>query len=174
MKLFLWIFMLIGYVHASTLLLPENFKANFEQTITNTKKRVIHYSGKVYFSNKTLLKWAYLKPTQKEVCVNNLELLVVDHDLEQVSHYLIHKGFDLIKILKKAKLYKKNIYLASYEGKIYTMQVDAKGRLQSVAYFDDLDNKVQIIFKKVIYGKGKLPSNLLQCDYPKSYDMIRG
>jgi outer membrane lipoprotein carrier protein len=161
-------------LNASSMVLPENFQATFDQKITNPKKKVIRYSGKVYFSNENLLKWKYSKPTKKEVCTNGKELVVVDHDLEQVSNYLINKGFNLTAILKKAKLHSKNIYVAKYQNKKYTIQVDTQGKLQSVAYFDDLENKVQIIFKKVKYGKGRLSSKLFQCHSPKNYDMIRG
>ena len=162
------------YIFAATIALPENFTANFTQKITNPKKKVINYSGKVRFSDKTLLKWEYMEPTKKEVCTNGLELLVVDHDLEQVSNYLINKGFNLTEILKKAKLHSAHIYVAEYQGKKYTIQTDKKEQLQSVAYFDDLENKVQIVFKKVKYGKGKLPVKTMQCNYFKAYDMIRG
>jgi len=129
---------------------------------------------KVRFSNKTLLKWEYLEPTKKEVCTDGFELLVVDHDLEQVSNYLINKGFDLAKILKNAKVHSENIYVTKYENINYTIQVDAKQQLHSIAYFDDLDNKVQIVFKKMKYGKGKLSPESMKCNYPKNYDMIRG
>ena len=171
--------LLIGLLSVSVLFgasisLPENFRADFTQKITNAKKKTINYSGKVRFSNKTLLKWEYLKPTKKEVCTDGYELLVVDHDLEQVSNYLINKGFDLAKILKQAKVHSKNIYVTKYENINYTIQVDAKQRLHSIAYFDDLDNKVQIVFKKMKYGKGKLSSASMKCNYPANYDMIRG
>ncbi|WP_295420807.1 LolA-like outer membrane lipoprotein chaperone [Sulfurovum sp.] len=174
MRLILWMAAVSIYAFASAITLPENFTANFTQKITNPKKKVINYSGKVRFSDKTLLKWKYLEPTKKEVCTNGLEVLIVDHDLEQVSNYLINKGFNLSEVLKKAKPHSKNVYVAEYEGKKYTIQVDAKGRLQSVAYFDDLENKVQIVFKNVKYGKGKLPSKTMKCNYPKDYDIIRG
>ena len=174
MRLLLWLVTLVTLLQASSLVLPENFQAQFEQKITNTKKKVIHYSGKVYFSNHNVLKWAYHKPTQKEVCTDGRELMVVDHDLEQISYYRINQGFDFSKILQKAKHYRKNVYVATYQNKQYTIQVDTKGKLQSVAYFDDLENKVQIVFKKVTYGKGKLSPALLQCKKPKNYDSIRG
>ncbi len=99
---------------------------------------------------------------------------MVDHDLEQVSAYLIAKGIDIAKILKKAKLHSKNIYVAEYENKKYTIQVDNKQKLHSIAYFDDLDNKVQIVFKHMKYGKGNLPTQSMKCNYPKNYDMIQG
>ena len=80
---------------SATVELPENFQANFIQKITNTKQKVITYSGEVRFSNETLFKWSYKEPTQKEVCTDGKELLVVDHDLEQVSAYRIAKGIDI-------------------------------------------------------------------------------
>ena len=162
------------FLFAESIDIPENFQANFTQKITNPKKKVINYSGRVYFSEGSKLKWEYTKPTKKEVCTNGLELLVVDHDLEQVSEYRINKGFNLSKILKKAKLHKGNLYLADYNGKKYTIQVDKKNRLQAVAYFDDLDNKVQIAFTRIKYGKGKLSISKMKCRYPKAYDIIRG
>ncbi len=154
--------------------LPENFQADFIQKITNTKNKVITYSGNVRFSNGTLFKWSYKEPTQKEVCTDGLELLVVDHDLEQVSAYRISNGINIAKIVKEAKLHSKNIYVAEYENKTYTIQVDTQQKLHSIAYFDDLDNKVQILFKQMKYGKGNLPTQSMKCNYPIDYDMIQG
>jgi len=152
--------------------LPENFRANFSQTITSTNKKVIHYSGKIRFSN-TQFKWSYVKPSKKEVCTNGLELIVVDHSLEQVSSYYVSEDLDIAKVLNKAKLHSQNIYVAKYQGVQYTIQLDKKQQLHSLAYFDKLDNKVQIVFKKMKYGKGKLSAKSLLCNYPSSYDMIR-
>jgi outer membrane lipoprotein carrier protein len=154
--------------------LPENFKADFIQKITNTKQKVIIYSGTVRFSNESLFKWSYKEPTQKEVCTDGQELLVVDHDLEQVSAYRITKGIDIAKILAKATLHSDNIYVAKYENKQYTIQIDRQKKLHSIAYYDDLDNKVQILFKQMKYGKGDLPSQSMKCNYPGNYDMIQG
>ena len=154
--------------------LPGNFQADFIQKVTNTKNKVITYSGKVRFSDETLFKWSYKEPTQKEVCTDGLELLVVDHDLEQVSAYRISDGINIAQILKKAVLYSKNIYVAEYENKKYTIQLDKQQRLHSIAYYDDLDNKVQILFNHMKYGKGDLPIESMKCNYPANYDMIRG
>ena len=162
------------FLFAASINIPQNFQANFTQKITNPKKKVINYAGKVYFSEPAKLKWSYTKPTKKEVCTNGKELLVVDHDLEQVSEYKINKGFNLSKILKNAKLYKDNIYLATYSGKKYTIVVDKNRRMRAVAYFDDLDNKVQISFSRIKYGKGKLSAKKMTCKKPKNYDLIRG
>lgn len=175
MKLVLLTF-IMGSMLFAQIQVPENFQADFIQTITNPKKKVITYGGKVYFSNKNRLKWEYLSPTKKEVCSDGVEVLVVDHDLEQVSNYLINKGFDLAEVLKNATPHKekKSVFIAKYENKEYTLQVDAKGQLARVAYYDELDNTVLIVFKRMKYGKGDLPLKDIRCDYPRDYDLIEG
>ena len=173
MKQLLSVLLLSTFV-LSDIKLPENFQSDFTQIITNTKKKVINYSGKVAFSDVNHFKWEYMEPTKKEVCTDGLELLVVDHDLEQVSAYYIGKGIDISKVLKQATLHSKNIYVAESEGKKYTIQLDNEQKLQSIAYYDELDNKVQIVFEHMKYAKGKLSVNTMQCDYPVAYDVIRG
>ena len=159
---------------ADALILPKHFKASFTQMVTNPKKKVLRYSGKIVFSKPSLAKWSYTSPTKKEVCSNRDILTVVDHDLEQVSQYHIDKAFNLENILRKAKLHSKNIYVSHYKNKNYTIQVDSKKHLQSIAYFDDLDNKVQIVLKNVNYAKGSAGKKEVTCTIPKDYDMIRG
>ena len=154
--------------------IPEHFEADFVQMVTNPKKKVITYEGDVKFSDSNKMKWKYSKPTQKEVCTNGKDLLVVDHDLEQASYYRIRDGFDLLSILKSAKKHKDHIYLASYQDKTYTIKTAKDDTIQSVAYYDDLDNKVQILFKKMRYGKGKLDPTGMKCQIPKTYDIIKG
>jgi len=165
---------LTATLYAGGISLPDHFTANFIQKITNTKNKTINYSGKIRFSKPTLMKWEYSKPTKKEVCTDAEALTVVDHDLEQVSIYLVSKGFNLEEIVKKAKPHSKNVYVAHYQGKSYTIQVDGKGHLHSVAYYDELDNKVQIVFKHMKYGKGAFPKASMLCPTPKYYDEIRG
>lgn len=169
-----WLLVCSSTVFADQITLPGNFKADFSQTVTNPSKKVIRYSGKVLFSDRSHLKWIYREPTSKEVCTDGKEVLVVDHDLEQVSAYRIEKGFDLAHIIQQAKPYKTHIYVTTYGGRQYTLKTDEKGRLQSVAYYDDLDNKVQILFTKIHYGKGTLRADRMQCNYPADYDVIRG
>lgn len=158
----------------SAITLPDHFKASFEQKITNTDKKVLLYRGTIQFSDKKMIKWIYTEPTKKEVCTNGRHITIVDHDLEQVSYYLAIKGFDLAKVLSGAKPYKdmKTVYVAKYSGKEYTIQVDNRKRLWRIAYYDDLDNEVLIIFDNMRYGKGKLPVENLLCDAPSSYDVI--
>jgi outer membrane lipoprotein carrier protein len=120
------------------------------------------------------MRWDYKEPTQKEVCSDAQNVTVVDHDLEQVSIYYLNKKFDVAKILSKAKHYKDNIYIAKYQDKDYTIALDKKGRVQSMAYYDDLDNMVQIVFKNIKYKNKPFKSKYMKCHFPKDYDIIRG
>jgi len=152
--------------------LPVSFKAHFKQTITNDQKKQIIYWGKIYFSTPNHFKWYYSAPTIKEVCTDGVKLRVVDHDLEQVSNYMIDKGLDLPAILKSAKPHRKSVYVAKYQGKSYTIQVNSRQELSRIAYKDDLDNTVLIVFSKMRYGTKKIPSTQMRCSYPDAYDRI--
>jgi outer membrane lipoprotein carrier protein len=154
--------------------LPVGFSSSFEQIITNPKHKVIRYKGNVKFVYPSIMRWDYKEPTQKEVCSDGENVTVVDHDLEQVSIYYLNKKFDVAKILSKAKHYKDNIYIAKYQDKDYTIALDKLGRIQSMAYYDDMDNMVQIVFKKIRYKKRPFKSNTMKCKFPKDYDIIRG
>ncbi|MDQ7084982.1 MAG: LolA-like outer membrane lipoprotein chaperone [Sulfurovum sp.] len=170
---FLLLFVFLSTLLFSTIILPPSFRANFSQKITNTKQKVLQYSGKVSFSNTSHFKWQYLKPTQKEVCTDGLELLVVDHDLEQVSVYYMGASLDISTILSQAKHHKDNIYVTLYQKKNYTIKLDKKQHLHSIAYFDDLDNHVQILFSQMKYQQKHYPLSSMKCVYPITYDMIK-
>jgi outer membrane lipoprotein carrier protein len=173
MKLFLMGLMAVTVAYTESMVLPKNFTANFTQMVSNPKKKVINYKGKIRFSDQSMLKWSYEKPTQKEVCVTGHELSIVDHDLEQVTYMTIDKEFDFITVLKNAKLHHKNVYVSKYKETSYTIQVDASKKIQSVAFFDNLDNKVQIVFKQVKYAKGSLSKEDMVCTVPQNFDIIR-
>ena len=154
--------------------LPASFRADFRQTITNDQKKEILYRGRIDFSSPDRFKWYYTEPTRKEICSNSKMLLIVDHDLEQVSSYMIDKSLDLSEILKKAKPHRKTVYIAKYRGKYYTLQVNSRGELSRIAYKDDLDNNVLIVFSKMRYSSKRIPEVKMKCNYPKNYDQIGG
>jgi len=170
----LWIMLLTYTTYANDIKLPISFSSDFEQIITNPKNKVIKYSGNLKFVYPAIVKWSYISPTQKEVCSNAEEITVVDHDLEQVSFYYLDKKFNIAKVLSQAKHYKDNIYVAKYQNKQYTIALDKSKHIQSMAYFDDLDNKVQIVFKHIRYKKHPFSSKVMKCTFPKDYDVIRG
>jgi len=170
--------------------LPDNFMTDFNQTITNDKGKVIKYIGQVSFKQEKqilisqsgteqelvskLFKWDYKKPTHKEVCSDGVQLIVIDHDLEQVSQYLIDDGLDLEKVLKVAQKISMKDYKAIYRDVEYLITIDDKGQLQKIFYTDSLDNRVRIIFNNMNYNSKSFSDERLECDSPSDYDIIEG
>jgi outer membrane lipoprotein carrier protein len=189
MKLFFTIAILAMTLQAN-IALPNNFETDFNQTITNDKGKIIKYSGEVKFKQeKSILlnqegssteisskffKWIYKRPTKKEVCTDGLQLIVIDHDLEQVSSYLLDEGLDLEEVLKVAKKISQKDYQAVYKEIEYLITVDKKNQLKKIFYVDNLDNRVKIIFEKMRYNTKSFDNRSLECDAPKDYDSIEG
>jgi len=165
----------LGTLLCAEIKLPQNFKSDFEQTITNEKGKVIHYSGDVLFIDATqsLFKWSYTSPTQKEVCTDGIQLVVVDHDLEQISTYLINNSIDLKEILKRATKISNQAYTATYKEIEYLINLDKEEQLEQISYVDDLDNRVKIIFKNMNYST-TISEDVLECVAPQEYDVIKG
>jgi outer membrane lipoprotein carrier protein len=161
-------------INAQGITLPAAMEAKFVQKVSNPKKKVIRYEGTLLLDNKARFKWSYRKPTKKEVCSDGKRLTVVDHDLEQVSFYRLNRGFDLGSMLKRAKHYKGRLYTARYQGRTYTIALDGRGRIEQIAYRDDMDNVVNIhLYGVRTFSKAPTPGRF-RCSYPKSYDVIEG
>lgn len=169
--------------------LPQDFRTDFKQTITNETGKVIKYEGNVVFKNlkeslsntmeneeiyaRSFFKWSYTVPTKKEVCTDGTQLIVIDHDLEQVSTYLINDGINLEAILKVAQKLSTHAYKANYKEVEYLIALDDKEQLHEIVYVDNLDNAVKITFKNMHYNVA-VEANDLECNAPVSYDMIKG
>ncbi|CAA6800666.1 MAG: Outer membrane lipoprotein carrier protein LolA [uncultured Sulfurovum sp.] len=188
MKLFISL-LALSITLSADITLPQNFKTDFHQSITNEKGKVINYEGTVLFKNlkeslanimgeetnytRSLFKWSYTVPTKKEVCTDGTQLIVVDHDLEQVSNYLIEEGMNLDEILKIANKISSTDYQATYKDIEYLITLDDKAQLQQIVYVDSLDNNVKIIFKNMNYNT-TVNETSLECSAPEVYDIIKG
>jgi outer membrane lipoprotein carrier protein len=189
MRLLLDISVMSVFLYAD-ILLPDNFKSGFTQTITNSKGKVIKYEGEINFKqereifinefNQTreisskLFKWSYYTPTKKEVCSDGVQILIIDHDLEQVSKYLIDDGLDLEEILKVAQKLSSNDYKALYKDIEYLITVDNENRLKKIFYVDSLDNRVKIVFINMNYNSKSFNDKSLECPINPDYDVIEG
>ena len=154
--------------------IPKAFSADFLQKVSSPQKKVILYKGSLTMKAPAALKWIYRKPTKKEVCSDGKQVIVVDHDLEQVNYYRMDKQFDLPAVLRSARHHRDNLYVAKYSGRNYTIAVDPQGRVSQIAYRDDMDNVVNIHFSKVRYLNAPPSAKSLRCTIPKSYDRIGG
>lgn len=156
-------------------ILPNSFQSNFEQTITSDSGQIINYKGLVYFQDLTqsLFKWNYSEPSKKEVCTDGIQLIVVDHDLEQISNYQVNEGINLQSILNVATKISGQSYKAVYQEIEYLIVLDTLNQLEQIVYTDSLDNNVKIIFNNMNYNV-TLDMSLLECTAPSEYDIIKG
>lgn len=172
------------------IILPNNFETDFEQSITNDQGKVIKYDGNVVFSNmkesffdnkgaeqkysRSLFKWNYTSPTKKEVCTDGIQLVVIDHDLEQVSNYMVDDGINLEAILKVAQKITNVDYKATYKETEYIITLNNSEQLSKIVYVDNLDNGVKIIFDNMNYDNASFDVLKLECQSPNEYDIIQG
>ena len=173
MRLFI-ILLLLNALGWGAIDLPTSFGASFEQIVTNPKKKKLRYSGTMQFSKANGLKWIYQKSTKKDVCSDNVRLVVVDHDLEQVSYYKLNKAIKIDKIIQNAKVVRQSVYTAQYDGKTYTLKVNKNNEITQIAYYDELENMVQIVFTHLKSSPKDIAPSHLQCPIPKTYDTIDG
>jgi len=152
--------------------LPPSFHADFTQRVTAEHHKQILYRGTIDFSSPDRFKWRYTSPGRKEVCTDGKKLEVVDHELEQVTRYKMGEGLNLQEILRHAQLHRKSVYIAKFEGKNYTIQLNSRQELSRIAYRDELEHNVLIIFSKMHYGKRALPESRMNCSFPESYDRL--
>ncbi|HIC77928.1 MAG TPA: hypothetical protein EYP02_01980 [Sulfurovum sp.] len=180
----------LAMVASASISLPSNFKTNFKQTITNNKDRVIIYDGTVKFKNEnqiiineqgdshqiksSMFRWDYKNPTKKEVCTDGIQVVVVDHDLEQISRYIVDEGINLEEILKVAEQISTTDYKATYKEIEYLITLDEKSWLKKIFYVDNLDNRVKIEFEQMNYDNNSFDSSSLECIAPSDYDIIEG
>ena len=168
--------------------LPENFESNFVQVIINDKGKTLEYNGSVIYRYdkhiliddrgseqeiaNSLFKWSYFSPTKKEVCSDGVQIVIIDHDLEQVSKYLIDEGVDLEQILKRAEMITTKDYKAVYKEVEYLITLDDQGQLKKIVYVDRLDNTVKIEFQNMHYNLKNFDESRLECVINSDYDLI--
>ena len=159
---------------AAPITVPPSLSATFVQKITTPGKHQTRYSGTVRLNRSREFLWKYAKPTRREICGDGSRVKIIDHDLEQVTIYKVGSLLDPMQLLKRAKAYRKDIYLARYHGTRYTLKINAKGQLEQIAFQDNLDNIVNLHFYNIRYGKRPISTTQLRCPVPPSYDVIKG
>jgi outer membrane lipoprotein carrier protein len=153
---------------------PVSFSATFVQKVTNPKKKQIRYTGDLAVNRSREFRWAYRTPTKREICGDGSRVRIIDHRLEQVVVYKVGSLLDLMQLLKRAKPYRGDIYLAKYHGTRYTLKLDKKKQIEQIAYTDEMENIINIHFHKVHYNTTPIAAAKLRCVVPKSYDVIKG
>ena len=149
----------------------NSFEADFTQSVTDEKNKVLVYSGHVIASKPQKAVWNYTKPIEKNVYINAYSVVIVEPEIEQVIVKRIKSNFDFFNMIKNAKRIKENTYEATYKNTIFTI-ISKNSLIQSILYKDEFDNNVKIIFKKQIQNKNIDDKKFIP-DIPMEYDVIR-
>lgn len=120
-------------------------QASFTQ-YTKSQGNTLVYGGKLYVKSPARAKWIYENPTQKEIYINEGKAVVYEPLLEQAS--MGHAKIDFLKILRQATRQPDGTYTTEFENIRYTLLLE-KDLPKKLAFVDEFDNVVEIIFSKV-------------------------
>ena len=170
MKLLLLYFTFVSLLFASF----ENinsFEADFIQTITDDKNKILNYEGKVIASKPSSAVWNYSKPITKNVYINSNSITIVEPEIEQVIIKDIASSFDFFHMLQNAKKITDNSYITEFNGKKFSLIVRDK-LLYSISYIDEFENLVKIIFSNQKYNQ-KIDEQRYVPLFSLDFDIVR-
>lgn len=170
MKSFLLTFLLYTLSFSNPLQL-QSFEADFTQTITDEKGKILSYSGDIKALKPQYALWTYSAPVEKRVYVDSGRVVMVEPEIEQVIIRKIRGDLDFFTLLKNAKKIDEKTYITRYEESDIFIKVD-ESKIVSLSYKDKFDNDVKIVFSKQLQNS-KLSPALFQAVYPLEYDIIK-
>ena len=167
------IFLLIIFFTLSFASLNElnSFEADFKQSITDEKDKVLTYSGHMVALKPQNAIWNYTKPIKKDIYVNSYSVTVIEPEIEQVIIRKIDFNLDFFKMIQNAKEIEKNKFLALYKERKFTI-ITQNNTIKSISYIDEFENKVEIIFENQKQNR-EIDIEIFQPMIPSEYDIIR-
>ena len=159
----LWI-ILFFLISLNALSLPQNFQADFIQTITDNNNKIT-YKGKIFYKKGKIL-WKYSYPVNKYIWILN-KVYIYEPDLYQVT---ISKkpDFNLNTLLHNAIKIDNNLYKAKVDNLEVYFKYDKY--LEYLKYKNKMDNLVEIKFFN--QKTSPLKEELFIPNYPKDVDII--
>jgi len=149
----------------------NTFQADFIQTITDEKNKVLTYTGKISASKTQNALWRYIKPVAKNIYINKVSIIIVEPEIEQAIIRKITSDFDFFNIIKNAKRVDENHFLAKFENKTYNIKIE-NNLIESISYIDQFENKVKILFSNQLQNK-HIDKNIFIPKIPLEFDIIR-
>jgi len=149
----------------------NSFEADFTQTITDEKNKVLSYSGHVTASKPRYALWRYIKPVKKDVFINPYEVTIVEEELEQVIIRKLESSLSFFNMIKNAKKINENTYEAFYKESKFTIN-KKKNQIKSISYIDEFENNVKIVFNNQKTNED-INKNVFIPNYSLDFDIIR-
>jgi len=149
----------------------NSFEADFTQTITDEKNKVLSYSGHVTASKPRYALWRYIKPVKKDVFINPYEVTIVEEELEQVIIRKLESSLSFFNMIKNAKKINENTYEAFYKESKFTIN-KKKNQIKSISYIDEFENNIKIVFNNQKTNED-INKNVFIPNYSLDFDIIR-
>ncbi len=149
----------------------QSFEADFVQTITDEESKVLKYKGTMHSKRPSLVLWNYTTPIDKKIYVDKKRAVIVEAELEQAIIKHLKGEIDFFEILSKAKATDENHYIAYYKDLEFTLE-EENGVIISLAYTDQLENKVLITFTNQKQNR-PIEDEFFIPKIPKEFDIIR-
>jgi len=149
----------------------ESFSADFTQTVTDEKNKVLTYNGNLIASKPQNAIWKYTTPINKDVYINEQNVIIIEPEIEQAIIRKIESNFDFFKMIQNAKESKENIYITKFKNINFTI-VTKNNLIESISYIDEFENNVKISFKNQKQNK-KIDKNIFIPNIPVEFDIIR-
>ncbi len=145
-----------------------NFSSDFIQTVSS-KDSKINYSGHFVLTQDKAF-WSYEKPTKKEIYIDKNQVIIVEHDLEQVIFTSLDKIPKLSEIFKSAKQIGAKELEARYENTVYKIFLE-NDEIKSIQYKDAFENEISIAFLKQSKNT-RIDESIFTPKIPKNYDQV--
>lgn len=147
----------------------NTYSSDFIQ-IVKSKNSTISYSGHFILS-KNEAYWLYNTPSKKEIYINKNQVILIEHDLEQVIFSRLDNIPNLNEIFKKAKHIDNNKLIAQYEKTNYTIVLN-NDEVKSISYKDEFENDITITLNNQIKNP-KINPEIFKAKIPQNYDLVR-
>jgi outer membrane lipoprotein carrier protein len=149
----------------------KTFKSDFTQNITNPSGKTITYSGDIVANDNNMYIWTYNEPIVKQVYIIQNDVIINEPELEQTIYTTLNTQINLFQLIKEAKQISQHEYISIFNEIEYTLYLK-DDLLQSIAYKDEIDNKVSIIFKNQQINQ-KIDSKIFLFDPNPNFDIIK-
>lgn len=147
----------------------NSFEANFVQRVDSDGTEVL-YKGKLTVQKPNQAVWQYINPVNKQIVINNDQVVVIEPELQQVTFRKNSQGLQITDLINKSKKLEENRYVAEINNKKYLLLLK-DGKLNRIIYEDEMENGVEITLID-IKENSKIDKNIFSPKIPADYDKL--
>lgn len=148
----------------------SSFKADFVQSVTDEKNKVLHYNGNVIALKPQNALWKYSKPVTKDVYMSPQTIVIIEPEIEQVIIRKVESNFDFFNMISHAKKIGENRYETSFQNTKFNIKTKNEV-VQSITYKDEFENKIEIVFTNQTQNEA-VDKDIFIPKIPEGYDVV--